>query len=1213
MSKYNSTSIEDRFPFTTVEESVTQKDWAAGSSKQMITKEFVIKAGPKVTASYEKVKYPPALWKIIDEPIVNAIDHYIRTSEAQHAVTTISATIAPNGLISIYNDGPGIEIAVHKVASEKLGRPMWLPTFIFGTLFQGSNKIQADDSIIGGTNGLGAKLTNCYSSEFIVDITCGGKHFTQTWKNRKSIEHPPVITNVAENSSLPADKRVPHTLIQFMPDYTGLFEYKSAQEAYPLLVDLIRTRMYFAAAYVGPKVKVLFNGTKIDIKSIFDVSAICFPGAKQFTCSITPDTTKATPQQRHYKYPWEVCVVLTESTQFECAHLSNVNGVMVKDGKHYRHLLNLLVKSVKEKIAKTTQDKNLKFSPNYITGNIFIFINAKVPKPSWTGQRKDILDVPPKRLSGYTFEAPFIAKLATYLQEKILENVFETLPEASGKKKAQKVDYDKYKPATKAGTKQSSKCGLIMAEGDSAMSQISVGISHSLGWTYYGIISLGGVIINARKECIVMEAKGGQYVKKSTKLINNIFMNVLSDVTGLNIYYKYDPKSASYEKEMAELKYGYMVACVDQDLDGKGNILGLLLNTFDLFWPNLLKAGYIKWFCTPIIRAYPKNGGTIKAFYTVEDFAKWESTATPGQYVAKYYKGLGSHSRDENIHMYKSFSEHLYTYTTDSRCAELFEIYFGRDPDLRKKELSKPTKDMVNIVDSISKSILCSNHLEYETNLYQKDNLERKLDHIIDGQNQAGRKILDGLIKALKGGKEMKVSQLAGFISEHENYHHGEASLAESITGKGFVATGGKQLPILVPLSNFGSRIGGGQDAASPRYIKARLNKPIVDLIFPGVDYGILPFNFDEGVRSEPKYFVPIIPMAVLESTELPAHGWKLKLWARDVFKVIDNVKRMIKIGDDVSLMNCGPTKYAGAPYAWTGQFRFIRGQQYSFGTYRYEAKTNMIIITELPLRVWNNNYMSMLKKKAKSNDNIIQDIADESGDIVINIKVRLRPGAFEVLQTLNDGLWSDGVEEYFQLRNRMDSHINLMNKDGGVSSFEDYESVIKEWFPVRKEYYQKRINRTVLLYELGALRLENIIRYIEETQAMNLPKKSEATMVKILGDRKYDRLHVAKISDPKFTPTEKIKEIIMYGPKADYSYLLGLSDIKKSAESLARYKAELARNNADLDFFREKAARGRFPGAEMWEDALDELRGRIIEGQRTFWRYGDTNKYEFD
>jgi DNA gyrase/topoisomerase IV subunit B len=146
----------------------------------------------------------------------------------------------------------------------------------------------------------------------------------------------------------------------------------------------------------------------------------------------------------------------------------------------------------------------------------------------------------------------------------------------------------------------------LAVEGDSAMARVKLGVTTNLGTDYYGIISLGGVIMNARKECVVIETNDGKFVKKSTKLVNNIFMNVLMEIVGLNPVYKYAADSPTYKKEMSELNYGCITACVDQDLDGKGNILGLLLNTFELFWPNLLRVGFIKWFCTPIIRAYPK-------------------------------------------------------------------------------------------------------------------------------------------------------------------------------------------------------------------------------------------------------------------------------------------------------------------------------------------------------------------------------------------------------------------------------------------------------------------------------------------------------------------------------------------------------------------------------------------------------------------------------
>jgi DNA topoisomerase-2 len=462
----------------------------------------------------------------------------------------------------------------------------------------------------------------------------------------------------------------------------------------------------------------------------------------------------------------------------------------------------------------------------------------------------------------------------------------------------------------------------------------------------------------------------------------------------------------------------------------------------------------------------------------------------------------------------------------------------------------------------------------------------------------------------------MKVAQLAGYISENENYHHGEACLNDSIAGRGFIAVGGRQLPLIIPQSNFGSRLGGGDDAAAPRYIYAKLNKQITAILYPPIDYWTLPFNFDEGKRGEPKYFVPIVPTVLLESKELPAHGWKLKLWARDVFKVIENVRRMIRLGDTVSLLPMPPTRYAGAPYEWTGTFKTIRGEPWSFGRYTYNAAKNTINITELPLRVWNEQYINMLKKKARSeNEKIISSVAgivDASDDIKINISIKLKPGAKDILDSMNDSVWADGVEEYFQLRCRMDSHINLMGRNGEVIMYKNYEDVMYNWFAVRKEFYAKRIDRQRALIILNIRRLENIIRYIGECDGYNLARKKKAVMESILTGANYDKLCISKLNNPKFTPTAEFDNVILRGPKANYDYLLGLSDLQKTEEVLDEFKQELTNTQRDLINLNEMAARGRFPGAEIWENELDRLEAKIREGQKTFWKYGDVNKYKF-
>ena len=1250
-------TVEEKYVYTTTEESVREKDWAAGSSKKLDSLEYIF-SGATFSSELKTVKYPPALLKIVDEPIVNALDHIVRCL-GTNPVTYIKVAFETSGWVKISNDGPGVEVAIHKVATEKLGRETWVPTFIFGSLFQGSNRVKTEDSIIGGTNGIGAKLANCFSSEFIVETvdTTRGLYFMQRWRNGMKECLQPTIVNLKEKNTLTADQKKSHTTIAFLPAYEFFgYRFPLSQEDYKDLSDLFLTRTIFASAYAnftisvdinGKKKKskstisVYYNGTLLPFKSMEDIAAALFPGAETVTsiivpCEKTPKTSAKTPKNPPLTYPWEVCVVLTNATKV--SELSNVNGVVVKSGKHTKYLCEQIADVTKDRISKLFNEKEVKFSSSYVTNNTFLLINAKIPNPSWAGQRKDVLEYDTKRFQVYQFAPKVVKSLADSLYERCAVEIFNKIPSATGRKKTV-VDYEKYRKANFCGTKRSQECMLIPVEGDSAMNRLKTGISESIGFDFVGVISTGGVIMNARTKSEVTRTEEGQYIRRNEQLENNKFFSAFCGIVGLSYNYKYDPNSPTYKKEIAELRYGSICVFVDQDLDGKGNILGSFLSMFEYWWPNLLKAGFVKWFCSPIIRAYPNRGGKILEFYSIPEYQRWmegqgySPEEKPSGFNLKYYKGIGTHSRDEIIRIFKQYKQNILTYTVDSRTRELFNIYFGSDPDLRKDELSKPTvypTPEQTLVQYQNRQISCSDHLLWETNPYQKDNLERKLDHIIDGQNQSGRKILDGILKAF-GAKnaEIKVAVLAGYISERENYHHGEESLAKSITKKGFIGPGGKQLPQLFPCSNFGSRAEGGDDASPPRYIFAKNNKKLNDLLYPIADYHILEFNFDEGERSEPKYFVPIIPVAACESTEIPAHGWKIKTWARDVFSVIDNVERMIKLGEDCGLMPMRPATYLPAPYNWTGDFKYVRGNMYSFGKYTLYNGTNPLPaddssshvthlhITELPLREWTVPYIEKLKKKSQTEigKQIIAGgdaIIDSSNDRRINIVVTLVPGATSVLNSLGDSVYTTGIEEFFMLRSHMDDHLNFMGMDGAVVSLNTYDEILRLWFPVRKRYYTERIDRELTLMILRIRKLENVVRYVKD-ESLRLQTRKLAFMNEKLSEQKYDKFNAKKLNSPKFTPTLELVSLILNSPKSSYDYLLDLSDKAKSEEKLAEYNAELEAlklAKADLE---EKAAAGRFKGAAIWLSELRELRGVITEGLKTEWKFGDFGKYTFE
>lgn len=1232
-------SIEEKYVYTYANESIKHKHWAAGSSDPVDTYDYYF--GEDLKPVLKSVQFAPAFLKMIDEPIVNALDQFIEKYNTPDQVTRVAINVAENGKIRIYNNGAGIPVQVHKKASEALNREVWLPELIFGELFQGSNRRKSADSITGGTNGIGSKVTNCFSSEFTLEtvgVNADGIQmlYIQKWRDSMGARDAPMMTT-ANNMAIPLEKRAPHTTLSFMPDYAH-FKCDFAANTQNIM-DLIRTRCVYAAAYARysaaiagkrQQISIYFNDRELPFNSMQDIARALFPTANLLTTQIVPDTTHPP-----YNYTWEVTVAVVNTEDLKIPnHISNVNGIVVRDGKHIKWITSQIIDTIKEKLGKELGD--IKFNNSYITNNIFLLLNTQIPSPAWNAQVKDVLATDVEHFKHYKLPAKFCTALTSATKQIVLDSIYnEQSKRRKGERKVN-ISADKYKPAQRAGTKESRKCKLLLVEGDSAMTRICQGLTSNsaLGYTYFGVMSTGGVIMNVRDHVSsIATSQGDTCYREDKKLLENKFMQQFMLIVGLKIKHKYNPKSATYHREIDDLNYGGIIGCVDQDLDGIGNIFGLILSMFELFFPELLKAGFVERFATPIIRAYPRTSGRVYEFYSAQEYEHWATSADIAKYKVNYYKGLGTHSDVETVNMFKKFGSKLYKYYLDEKSHELFIVYYGDDPKLRKIALARPLRKLADEVithQEQTMTISASDHLEVETAAFQKDNNERHLDHAVDGFNQSGKMIYDGLRKAFAASnKPQKVAQLAGYISLHENYHHGEASLAQSITGKGFVAVGGKQLPELLPKSNFGSRLGGGKDASQPRYIWAKFNTKCMDLIFPSEDYPLLKFTFDEGERCAPEYFVPTIPMAILESTHLPGHGWALKKWARDVFAVIANVRTMIKYGADIPLPRAPP-----AIHGWHGEIKQIAGDDYSFGAYYYNKSTNEIHISELPLRIWTNDYLQWLqtltvgfvkevKESAKSKKQtkparpqLIAHIIDKSSDRAVSIDIKLIDGAMNIIEHQYGDLFIDPIEDYLKLRKRLDSNLNMIGVDGSVIKFDTYEEIMKYWFPIRRDLYAVRLERQRIIIELKIKYYENCIKYAYESQKFQVHGVQLKKMREIISEvGGYDKMHISmpEIINAGFMRNDEIIENILGSADASYDYLLNLSDAKKSHDNIEDMQERIGELRDDLEGIKAQLADKRFPGAEVWLAELAQLEIQIKFGIDTNWQFGEDKKYKFE
>lgn len=1223
---------EEKFVFSTADDSVRTKDWAAGSSVRETTQEIVITDSGDVKVA--AIDYAPAWEKSFDELLVNALDHYVRCmgTHEGHVVATASPVkeiaVTFDGTIKVFNNGPGIPTCIHRVASEHYGKDVRVPTLIFGYLFQGSNVKKSTASIIGGTNGIGAKIGIVHSVAATVETVDSDNFFRQTWTNHMKVAEEPLVIPRKDPR---VAKMAEHTTVKIDIDYCdfGYPEPRADATTVAALTPFLRFRTALAAIYCDYTARiagatpaarkaltcaVTFNGERRMFSTPAELASAIAPGCSVFNFTINPGDGAPVRPQASQNYPWEVAVAIT-SADIPARMISMVNGVVVRRGKHFQHIRGQITKHCMEKLGPVGNESRLK-------KNLFIAIFAKIPAARWDGQRKDeIKSIPDSLLKQYQVPAKVV--------DEIFRGVAPLFYDAKIRTK-NVIEYDKYFPADS----RVKHPWLVAAEGDSAISQLRAACKDSGILDQVSIISTGGVPVSARKHFTVI---GGRVVPDET-FAKNLFMKALITIIGLKYENKYDASTPEGRKEILGLNVRGIIMAVDTDHDGQGQILPLMVSTLCFYWPGLIASGFMYQSETPLYWVYPAGKGKVLSFYSERAFDDWAATADLSKYnKPKRCKGLATHSEDEARAMYKDFLGNKRQIYKDEFAEKYLDIYYGKVSDKRKVELQTPRYQLRDrdLEDMREHRIAITTLLLTSARDFQMDNIDRKLPSALDGFNQAGRKIVDLALDEFRKSKNrpVTVGVLSGAVTERRSYDHGPASLCDSIAYRAQIFCGGRQLPILSPDSMFGTRWGGGKDGGQARYVKCLLNFRLTDALLPSADYPLYDFHFDGDHRIEPRAFAPIIP-PVYESHHLPGSGWATSIFARCVFDIIK--KTRIVIARDNAKLPLAELKvctYAGSPFEWRGTIGTVFGKPKSFGNYTISGADTpesplVVRITELPIEVWTGSYSAWLKTKYLDPHTLIaQPPEDRSAGDTIDIRVVLIPGSIPRLSDMavdagyTDGRQGiDGVQMYLGLHKSLKTNINMTINDR-VNHYERYVDVYPDWYPHRRRYYVLRHALLSAVLRVKIVVQEMIIRFIDEYPRLGLIGARRADMPEILtnaGFRSINRSVISRDSyhyDPtgRKTVDESVASIEERAystvPKPDFDYLLNIRAWDISAEKRIKSEekvAKLRRELADLDDY------GKFPGEKMWQRELNILEEVCREGLRTKWKFGDCDKYEY-
>ena len=1018
----------------------------------------------------KKITYIPALYKLFDEIIVNARDHVVRMihldSPDKKLVTSIEVVIdQETGSISVSNDGNGVDVVQHPV--EKI----WIPELIFANLRSSTNYDKTEKKVVGGSNGVGSKAVFIWSKYAKIETVDHhrGLKYEQTFHNNLEKIDAPVVTK---------SKAKPYTRVTFIPDYARFGVPGLTQD----MMALLKKRVYDIGAvtdHSAKKIKIDYNGVTVPVKN-FQTYVDLYLGSKTETPRIYESGSER----------WEYAVALSPTGEF--ANVSFVNGICTyKGGKHVDYIMGQLTRKIVEYIEKK---KKVKVNANTIKEQLILFLRCDIENPTFDSQTKDCLNTLISKFgSECTVSDSFVEKVAKMGVMDMACQLTETKEAGKSKKK---MDGSKTKSvrgipnlvdANFAGTEQSSKCILILAEGLSAMAGIVSGLK-SEDRNVIGIYPLKGKVLNVR-------GATRDVLEKNRELTD------LIKILGLEIGKNYSDLGEIQKK----LRYGKIMIMTDQDLDGS-HIKGLCINLFHSMWPSLYKIpGFISFMNTPILRA--TKGREVRMFYNEGEYKKWlsdfgsegtgegkgEGKAVKG-WTLKYFKGLGTSTATE-------FKE----YFANKKIVDFHYVGSASDDIVDMVFNKKRAEDRKGWLENYDKTTFLDTNqprVSYEHFFHQEmvhfsvyDN-ERSIPNLVDGLKTSLRKILFCAFKR-RLTTEIKVAQFSGYVSENSAYHHGEASLNGAIVNMAQNFVGSNNVNLLVPSGQFGTRLKGGEDSASERYIFTYL-EPVTRSLFLQDDDAVLNYLNDDGTLVEPEYYVPILPFVLMNGSSGIGTGFSSSIPPYHPLDLLKYIRTKLVMsspssGPSISSSELGlesPCKKNDSaivdfvPYyeGFTGTVSKIAENKFGIKGKYESAGEDKIRITELPIGTWTLNYISFLEelvdgttdKDGKKIPGVLKDIVNLSTEIRIDITVVFPKGKLAEYSP-------DALEKLLKLTTTVSTtNMHLFDADLKLHKYESVEEIIDAFYFVRLEMYKKRKAQQIDALQLLLMELGNRAKFIQ-------------------------------------------------------------------------------------------------------------------------------------
>ena len=448
-------------------------------------------------------------------------------------------------------------------------------------------------------------------------------------------------------------------------------------------------------------------------------------------------------------------------------------------------------------------------------------------------------------------------------------------------------------------------------------------------------------------------------------------------------------------------------------------------------------------FITPIVKVW--KGKQELTFYTMPQYEEWKAENNDGRgWDYKYYKGLGTSTAADAKKYFSALDKHRLAFeamTPEDRL--LIDMAFNKKKADDRKEWLRQCKPGTFLDHDVQK-LPISDFVNKELILFSMADNIRSIPSVADGLKPGQRKVLFGCFKR-NLTKEIKVAQLAGYVSEKTAYHHGEQSLTATIVGLAQNFVGSNNVNLLQPNGQFGTRIGGGKDAASARYIFTEISR-MTRAVFHPHDDALLHYQIEDGQGIEPDYYLPTVPMVLINGADGIGTGWSTQIPNYNPVDIVNNIRRMMR-GEE-------PERMSPWFRGFKGTIERIEQDKYKVGGIIEKIDDNTLEITELPVRKWTQDFKEMLEEMTTGTDKIpstIKDYQEHHTESTVHFRLHLSDKEMRAAE-------EEGFEKRFKLTTTLSTgNMVCFDLNGKIKKYSSPEEILADFFHKRLEYYALR------------------------------------------------------------------------------------------------------------------------------------------------------------